>query len=124
MLLAEFLPTLMFAAGCALLTMIMIRLTYKRIGRRRPRRNEPAIDAQPRPTGAWSGAQADASARISRQEVELHDRSREVTAQIDSKMIMLRELIAQSDEQIARLETLLAEAEDKQEPQMHTETQG
>ena len=82
-----------------------------------------AIDAQPRPESAWTGAQADAAARIGRQEVELHERGREITAQIDSKLILLGELMAKSQVQIDRLEELLSEAEQR-EPQLHTDERG
>lgn len=112
--LANFAASLMFAAGCGLLAAILLRRTYKRLGRRR--RNTPAIDAQPRPETAWSGAQGDASARIARQEVELHDRARDVTGQIDSKLILLRELIAQSESQIERLEALLEQTRECETP--------
>ena len=110
-ILANLLASGMFALGCGLLTMWLLRRSYKHFGRRR-NRNEPPIDAQPRPDGAWSGAHADASARIERQSVELHDLGREVTGRIDSKMVLLQELIAKSQAQIDRLEALLAEAED------------
>lgn len=112
--LANVYASMLFAAGCGLLTMILIRMTYKRLGKRNRRRNEPAIAAQPRPITPWAGAHADVAARLNRQEVELHDRAREVTAQIDSKMILLRELIEQSQQQATRLEALLAEAEEKE----------
>lgn len=102
----------LFALGCALLTMILLRRSYRYFGKKR-RRNEPAIDAQPRPTDAWSGAHADASARIERQKVELYDLGREITAQIDNKMILLQELIGKSQAQIDRLEELLAESKER-----------
>ncbi|MEM6331576.1 MAG: hypothetical protein AAF790_15195 [Planctomycetota bacterium] len=100
----------MFALGCGLITAILLRRSYRYFGRRRPLRDQPAIDAQPRPTGAWSGAHTDAAARIERQKVELHELGREITARIDSKLILLQDLSQRSDAQIERLETLLAEA--------------
>lgn len=102
----------MFALGCGLLVVFMLRLTYRNFKRHPRKRNEPAIDAQPRPEkslveNSWSGAHADSSARVERQKVELHEYSREVTAQIDNKLVMLSELIAKSERQIKRLEELL-----------------
>lgn len=116
--LADLMSSGLFALGCGLLTAILLRRSYKYFGRNRRRRNEPAIDAQPRPEGAWTGAHADASARIERQKVELHEQGREITARIDNKLVILQELIAKSQSQIDRLEALLAEAEARQ-PQMH-----
>lgn len=112
-LLADILPILLFLAGVALLTSILLRRTYKYFGKNRRRRNEPPIDAQPRPKDQWSGVHADATARIERQKVELHEMQRDVTAQIDSKLIVLRELINKSQAQIDRMEELLAEMEAK-----------
>lgn len=119
-ILANLLQSGLFVLGCAMLTMILLRRSYKYFGRSTRRRNDPPIAAQPRPTDAWSGAHADVSARIERQKVELHEMSREVTATIDSKLILLQELLAKSQSQIDRLEELLDAAENKQ-PQMHAE---
>lgn len=120
-LLADILPIFLFLAGVALLTSILLRRTYKYFGKNRRRRNDQPIDAQPRPKDKWTGVHADATARIERQKVELHEMQREVTATIDSKMIILRELINKSQAQIDRMEELLAELEES-EPRM-TETE-
>lgn len=119
-LLADIMAPALFALGCALLTMILLRRSYRYFGSRTRKRDERPLDLQPRPVGAWSGAHSDASARVERQMVELHERSREVTATIDNKLILLQQLVAQSQRQIDRLEELLAEAEEKQ-PQMHAD---
>ena len=97
-----------------MLTMLLLRRSYRYFGKRR-NRNDPPIDAQPRPKTAWTGAHADATARIERQKVELHEYGREITAQIDSKLILLNQLVAKSQSQIDRLEELLAKA-DKHKP--------
>jgi len=104
----------LFALGCAMLTMMLLRRSYRYFGKKR-NRNDPPIDAQPRPKNGWTGAHADATARIERQKVELHEYGRDVSAQIDSKLVLLNQLVAKSQSQIDRLETLLAEAE-KREP--------
>ena len=111
-LLADVLPISMFLAGCALLTLILLRRWSRYYGRRsRRKKSEPPIAAQPRPHDAWGGMQRDAAAHIERQKVELHEFSRDVAGTLDSKMLLLGELITKSDEQIARLEQLLAELE-------------
>ncbi len=101
---------LLFALGCGMLTAILLRRSYRYFGKKR--RPQPALAKQARPQGQWSGAQADAAARLNRQEVELHELGRDITARIDSKMILLQELLNKSQAQIDRLETLLAQAEE------------
>ncbi|QDU58560.1 hypothetical protein [Aeoliella mucimassa] len=110
MLLAQFAPILMFVAGIALMTMILLRRTYRTIGRRRKFDSRP-IDAQPRPKSEWDGAKADSTAVIERQRVELAEMSRDVNGQLDTKIMILRELMTQSQQQITRLEQLLQESE-------------
>jgi hypothetical protein len=111
-LLADIMPTAMFLAGCALLTAILLRRSYRYFGRRRgSNKNETAIDHQPRPTDAWSGMQKDVAAHLQRQEVELFDFARDVAGQLDSKMRVLQQLIAESNQQIERMEQLLDDAE-------------
>lgn len=100
-----------FAAGCALLTMILLRRAYRMSSKRvRPGGGGP-LAKQHRPVSKWDGVKQDADARFARQQVELHEFARDTKAQIDSKMLLLRELIAQSDRKIERLEELLERAE-------------
>jgi len=100
-----------FAAGCALLTAILLRRAYRLSGKRaRPGSGGP-LAKQHRPTSKWDGVRQDAEARSARQQVELHEFARDTKAQIDSKMILLQELIAKSDQQIERLEQLVEQAE-------------
>ncbi|MEM9657406.1 MAG: hypothetical protein AAF961_03510 [Planctomycetota bacterium] len=111
-LLAEVNPVLLFLAGCALLATILLRRCHRYFGKARRRAGTgPAIERQPRPQSDWDGAQADASARIERQKVELQDFARDASGMINSKMIMLQHLIRTSDRQIQRLETLLEDLE-------------
>lgn len=114
LLLAEtnWLGPAMFALGCALLTGILLRRTFRQLRKRGKRAGSgPHLEAQARPASKWDGAKKDAEARFSRQQVELHDMARDLNGQIDSKLILFRELVAQSERQIERLETLLGEAE-------------
>jgi len=117
MVFASLQAILMFVAGIALLTTILLRRTYRQVGRRSRRYDTRPIDTQPRPENPWSGAKADTSAALERQKVELAEYTRDANGQIDTKIMMLRELIAQSDKQIARMEELLGEAENH--PQIH-----
>ncbi len=104
--------SLLFAAGIALLTMLLLRRSYRYFGRRRTRGGSgPTIEFQPRPQGKWDGVKKDANARFDRDQVELYDLARDLKGQLDSKIIVLNELIVKSQQQIDRLEELLAETE-------------
>lgn len=113
MVLAQLGSILMFIAGIALLTMILLRRTYRQLGGRQRRKfDSRPIDAQPRPEHRWDGAKRDTAAVIERQKVELAELSRDVNGQLDTKIMVLRELIAMSQQQIDRMETLLGEAQE------------
>ncbi len=101
------LPLLMFLAGCGLLTWILLKRSGRYFGRGRRRSSSAPIESQPRPAGPWSGAQRDTLARIEREQVQLQERARELSGQLNSKIIVLEQLIATSSRQIERLEGLL-----------------
>jgi hypothetical protein len=105
----DWFSALLFLVGIALLTAILLRRTYRQVGRGRRGQSTRHIEAQPRPAHSWDGARDDPHARIEREKVLLEEFRREANGQIDSKIIALRQLIAQSEQQIARLEALLAE---------------
>ncbi|MEQ8209039.1 MAG: hypothetical protein RH917_04340 [Lacipirellulaceae bacterium] len=110
--------SLMFLAGVALITIMLVRKTYRRIGRGRAKLTGgrgPAIESQPRPADAWDGAYRDASAHIQREKVELHEMARDANGQLTSKIVMLEQLIETSSGQIERMEQLLAELREAQE---------
>ena len=104
------LPILMFLIGCALLTTILLRRSYRYFGRGRSQQIQSPLEKQPRPATKWSGVERDSLAQIDRQEVEMHDMSRDISGQLNSKIIVLEQLIATSQRQIERLEKLLEES--------------
>lgn len=105
-------PHWMFAAGCALLSMLLLRRSQRYFSRRGERqRHAGYLERIPRPKGGWDGVQRDAAAQIERQQVELHELAREATGRLDSKMLLLEQLIATSQRQIARMEQLLGQLE-------------
>ncbi|QDS97284.1 hypothetical protein [Adhaeretor mobilis] len=116
----ELRASLMFLAGIALVTVILVRHTYRRIGRGRTQLTGgrgAAIESQPRPVNAWDGSFRDATATVERQKVELHEFARDANGLLTSKIAMLEQLIATSGEQIEHMERLLAELrEAQQEP--------
>ena len=103
----------MLAAGCAMLAFFLLRRLRRHSGKQIRGGSGPAIDAQPRPTHEWDGAHKDAAAKFDRQQVEFYDLARDLTGQIDSKLVLLQQLIAESDERIDQLETLLRKSEFK-----------
>lgn len=100
-----------FFAGCALLTFILLKRTYRRLGRRQKSSSAP-IELNHRPTSAWDGAQRDTLAQVERQKVEMHEMSRDLNGQLSSRIIVLEQLVGESQRQIERLEKLLAEAKE------------
>lgn len=103
-------PLLLFMAGCGLLTWMLLKRSYRYFGRRNRSQNSSPIESQPRPTDPWSGVQRDALARLDREQVEMQERARDLSGQLNSKIIALEQLIATSAQQIERMETLLAQS--------------
>ena len=102
----------LFFAGCALFTLVLLRRTYVRLGRRKRASPNP-IERIARPTGPWDGVQRDALAQVERQKVEMHEMSRDLNGELSSKIIVLEKLIGDSQQQIERLEKLVEEAKEK-----------
>jgi hypothetical protein len=107
---ANSLPTLMFLAGCGLLTTILLLRWHRYFGRRSSRRaNQSPIVHHPAPHDLWGDTPKDAAAHVELQKVELYDMARDAAGQLDSKMRLLEQLMTQSNEQIVRMEELLAD---------------
>jgi hypothetical protein len=104
-------PTLLFLAGCAVLTWVLLRRSYRRCGRKTTKGNRDYLEHVHRPTNAWDGACHDATAVIERQKVELYEMARDASGRLDSKLMLLSHLITTSQKQIDRMEELLAELE-------------
>ncbi len=109
-------PRLLWLAALAVVTALLLRRTYRRLGRRR--KAEPALARVPRPASERRQL-SDAPPEIARYEVQLHETARELTAVLDSKMVALNCLIAQAQAKIDRLESLL----DQQRPNAPPEPQ-
>ncbi len=99
---------ILFFAGCALLTLILLKRSYRH-GRRKS--NSAPIERIARPTTKWDGVQRDTLAQVERQKVDMYDMARDLNGQLSSRIIVLEQLVGESQRQIERLETLLAEAE-------------
>ncbi|MGI9429381.1 MAG: hypothetical protein ACR2NM_12035, partial [Bythopirellula sp.] len=69
-------PSWLFFLGCALFTPVLLRRTYRRLGRRN-KASAAAIERVDRPNSPWDGVQRDALAQVERQKVEMHEMSRD-----------------------------------------------
>ena len=108
----------MFLGGVALLTLVLLKRTYRYLGRSR-RTKSPPLEHLHRPTSAWDGVQRDTLAQVERQKVEMHEMTRDLNGQLSSKIIILEQLISESQQQIDRLEKLLDQAESKTPASRH-----
>ncbi len=70
---------------------------FSGLRRSSPKRESPA---------AYHRAPAD----VARYEVEMHDIARELSARLDSKLVLLQHLVRDADQQASRLEAAIAEA--------------
>lgn len=102
------LSQIMLVLGMGLLAALLLRRTYRRLGRRR--KDESAIARVPRPK-AMPRELMDAPADIAQYEVRLHETARELCAILDSKMAALNALNQQAQAKIDRLEALLGQVE-------------
>ena len=115
LLLAKFSPEWLLLLGVVMLTVILLRITYRRLGRRRRAGDaDSPIVHVPRSDQPRSGAYHDSATLLDRQEIELYELSRELTGRLDSKIVVLQQLIIQSDAKIAQLRQLLSELDEKQ----------
>jgi hypothetical protein len=111
-LLAEIDPSWLFLAGCALLTFVLLKRTARRVGGRR-KKSAPPLEHLPRPQNAWDGSQRDAQSQLDRQKVEIYEMARELSGQLNTKILVLEKLIADGQQQIDRLESLLERQEER-----------
>lgn len=109
-LLADILNTGMLLAGIGLLTIIMLRRTYRYYGRQRSRSKAaaPYLTQVPRPAQNQRSL-SDAPPDVLSWQVELHDTARELKAELDSKMRALQLLIGQARHEANRLEQILSQ---------------
>ncbi len=109
---AEIQAVWMFVAGIGLLTYLLLKRSYRYFGRQRQSNSQP-LEHIHRPTGPWDGAQRDSLAQIERQKVDMYEMSRDLSGQLNSKILVLEQLISQSQQQIQRLEELIKQRESK-----------
>jgi hypothetical protein len=103
---------LMLLAGIALLTVLLLRRSFRHYAARRPSRGSSLTDvrAEPQPGPVRRGA-APTPAEVSQWQVEMHELARELKGELDTKMRLLQLLIDQARCEAQRLQALLAQAE-------------
>lgn len=107
------LPVLAFTLGCAMLTFILLKRSYRYFGRTSRSRGSKPLELQPRPSSKWDGMHRDTLAVVERQKVEMHDMARELTGQLSTKIVVLEKLISDSQRQIDRMEMLVEDLENR-----------
>jgi hypothetical protein len=93
----------MLLAGMSLVIMILMRRIY-----RRKRTGKKSASTQTNAAKSYSQPLIDAPPEVSRWQVEMHELSRELRAELDSKAVMVQTLLAMLREEVDRLEDVLA----------------
>jgi hypothetical protein len=104
--------TMLFLGGVVVTCGALLLRTHRQLaGRPKTPLPSPASFSQPaRPTSA-SAHRLDAPAEMRRWDVEMHDRARELQAQLDSKIAILQHLTVDARQQADRLEAAISRAE-------------
>ncbi len=106
-LLAKIPSEVLFAAALGLLTFLLLRMSLHRYRRTK---NDRPITRLPRPASSLNPGGLNSPANIARWEVQLHDQARQLSAQLDSKMLALGHLTASAARETDRLEKAIASA--------------
>lgn len=107
MLLAQIPSDVLFAAALGLLTFLLLRSSLRRYRRTK---DDSLMACLPRPASSSNQGGLSTPTDIARWEVQLHDQARELSAQLDSKMLALGHLTASAARQADRLEKAIANA--------------
>ena len=113
-MLAQIEPWIVLLIGVALMTVIMLRITYRRLGKQRRDKNDAPFIQSARSTAHAQTPRLNTATEIDRKEIEMFEITRELTGQLDSKIVIVQQLIADCDVRIQRLQELLDEAHKKQ----------
>jgi hypothetical protein len=106
-LLAEFNGgTVFFLLVVLVSTCLLLMRSHRQLGRRPV--GGPAIVKMPRPAKSTESYDKRTPVEVERYEVRMHELARDLSAQLDSKMVALQELLRTADERVAQLESMLA----------------
>lgn len=115
MLVADSSAWILFFVALGLAIVILLRRSYRYFGRR-SERDAPVVHVPPDPV-RWDPRPSDLSAELMRQQVQMHETARQLTARLDNKIRVLQYLTATAEQQIGRLESLLEQARQQDKPQ-------
>jgi len=105
-LLANILSTIGYLLALAILLGLLLRRSHRYFGRKKPNKIEGLVRVdRPAPKRPWS-SNLDSPGQVAKFEVQLQETMRELSAQLDNKMVCLQVLLRQADEKIRRLEQL------------------
>lgn len=99
----SYLPYLMFFGGTALLIWMLIRRGWKtQLRSRRQAAKAGHLDVQPRPVSQeWS--MSDGPPELNRWQVEMLERTRELQATVDTKLLILQRVLAQAQQAMGEM---------------------
>jgi hypothetical protein len=100
----------MLALGLALLTWILLRRSYRYLGRAR-RGSTSAMETVARPRHPSRQPLDDAPSELLRWQVEMHETARDLKAELDTKVSVVRQLLQMAAEQQQMLQHTIARAE-------------
>lgn len=99
-------PGLLMAAGVALLAAVLLRRAYRRLARSK------SADRQPKRVELSGSVRRAQSSSLDSAEVQLHEMARELSAQLDSKAVLLEHWIRLARDEADRLERAIATAQE------------
>jgi hypothetical protein len=113
--------TILFLAGLVLTCGVLLFRTHRQLGSR-PATTLPSPMTLSQPTASQPHTRPapahrlDAPAEMRRWDVDMHDRARELQAQLDSKIAILQHLVLDAQRQADRLEAAIARASELARP--------
>ena len=102
--------TVMLALGLALMALILLRRSHGYI-RGTPTRHQAAIEKMPRPLKPPRPSPTSTPPELVRWQVEMHETARDLTAELDSKISILRQLLLMAADERTKLEECIARGE-------------
>ena len=99
--------TVLFAAGTPPIAFVMVRRSHKR-GRLT---KLPPVSPPPHKAHPPAGHHLDAPSAMGRWEVEMHELARDLSGQLDSKIVIVQQLVEEARQATARLEAMIQRAE-------------
>lgn len=107
MLVAEINPTMLFMLGALLIVSVMLRRAMRALSRDASA-SDCALPREPTTAGPRVSGATD---ELARWEIRMHELSRDLSGQLDTKIIVVEQLLRRVEQQTARLELAISEAQ-------------